>query len=287
MKNHYISYLELIKPRIIFGNLISMSGAFFLASKGLINFNLLLLNIIGMFFVISSACILNNIIDCNIDKKMERTKNRVLAISLLPKNIMFILAIIFFCIGIYDLYYFVNYLSMLLAILGFIFYVVFYSIYMKKNSIYSTFVGSISGAIPPVIGYCAVNNQLNICTIILLLIFIFWQVPHSYAIYIIYLKDYKNANIPVFPIKKGIWITKYYIFLYIFLFLIFSVMLTILGYTGYKYLLSTMFVGILWLYLSWTGFYIYNDIIWARKIFRFSLISIFIISIMMAIDFIN
>lgn len=173
---------------------------------------------------------------------------------------------------------------MLLAILGFSFYIFFYSMYMKRNSIYSTFVGSIAGAMPPMIGYCSVEPHLNTCVMLILLSFIFWQIPHSYAIYILYLKDYKNAKIPVFPIKNGIQVTKYHIFLYILLFVFCSLMLTILGYTGYRYLFSVIFLGIIWLYLAWTGFCIQDDLRWARKILRFSLISIFMNSIMMAID---
>lgn len=106
------------------------------------------------------------------------------------------------------LYVAANALAMMLAVIGFVIYVGVYSLYMKRKSVYGTLIGSLSGAAPPVIGYCAVTGQFDTGALILLLIFSLWQMPHSYAIAIFRFKDYQAANIPVLPVIKGISVTK-------------------------------------------------------------------------------
>lgn len=283
---HFLRYLELIKPKIIFGNVLSLIGAFLLASKGSINFSLLFSSMIGTSFIIASACMMNNIIDSDIDRRMKRTKNRILAKKLLSIKTIFYFALIFFILGIHIFYFFINSVSMLFVLIAFFIYVILYSLYMKRNSNYSTLIGSLSGAIPPVIGYCSVVNNFDLCAFILLLMFIFWQIPHSYAVTILYFDDYQRAKIPLFPIVKGILVAKYHIIVHILCFIFFSCMLTIMGYTGYKYLLCSFLLGFFWFFLGLQGLYITDNVIWARKLFRFSIILIFITSIMMSVDYI-
>ncbi len=86
--------------------------------------------------------------------------------------------------------------------MGFVVYVGVYSLYMKRHSVYGTLIGSLSGAAPPVIGYCAVTGDFDSGAAILLAIFSLWQMPHSYAIAIFRFKDYQAANIPVLPVVK-------------------------------------------------------------------------------------
>ncbi|MCW5196372.1 heme o synthase [Buchnera aphidicola (Pemphigus obesinymphae)] len=286
VKVYFLYFLELIKPKIILGNLISLMGAFFLASKGNINYNLFFLTIIGTSLVIASACMMNNIIDRDIDAIMNRTKNRILVQKLLSIKIIFCVAMVFFFIGIYIFYYFINFLSMFFVLIAFFIYVFIYSMYMKRNSVYSTLIGSLSGSIPPVIGYCSVVNFFDSCAFFLFFMFVFWQIVHSYSIAILYFNDYERVNIPLFPIVKGILVAKYHIIFYILFFIFFSLMLTIFGYTGYIYFVCAFLSGFFWLYLGLKGFYILDNVIWSRKLFRFSIVLIFIISIMMSLDFV-
>ncbi|PPI87709.1 protoheme IX farnesyltransferase [Candidatus Pantoea edessiphila] len=277
-------YLQLIKPKIIFGNLISVTGGFLLASQGIINYELLSISLIGVSLVIASSCILNNIIDRDIDKKMERTKNRVLVKGTISIENSIIYAFILGLTGFYLLYYYVNLLSMLLAIIGFTIYVIVYSFYMKRRSIYSTLVGSIAGATPPVIGYCAVTNNLDTCALILSLIFGLWQIPHSYAIAILCLKDYQLANIPVLPVIKGISTTKNHIIFYIFIFFVFTSILTASGYASYQYLTISSLVSAIWFIIALLGYRTSDNNIWARQLFVFSIFTITVLSIMMSLD---
>ncbi|ABF13813.1 heme o synthase [Candidatus Palibaumannia cicadellinicola] len=279
-------YLQATKPGIVLSNLMSFIGGFLLASKGRINYLIFLVTLLGVLFIVTAGCVLNNIIDRDIDRKMERTKNRPLAIGSISILTCLIYALICSIIGIYLLYNYTNKLTMLLAIIGLIVYVGIYTKCMKRQSIYSTIIGSFSGAIPPVIGYCAVSNQFDTGALLLLLIFCLWQMPHSYAIAILRLQDYQAASIPILPIKKGIRITKNHIVIYIVAFIVTTILLNISGYTtSYQYLIVTNFINFWWLYLALQGYKEdNNDILWSKKMFIFSIIAITSLSLMMSLD---
>jgi len=278
-------YLQVTKPGIIFGNLISVIGGFLLAAKGSIDFPLFLATMVGVSLVVASGCVFNNFIDRDIDRIMERTKNRVLVKGLIPPKTSLVYATILGIAGFALLYIGANPLAMWLAVMGFVVYVGVYSLYMKRNSVYGTLIGSLSGAAPPVIGYCAVSGQFDTGALILLLIFSLWQMPHSYAIAIFRFKDYQAAGIPVLPVVKGISVAKHHIIVYILAFMIATLMLTLSGYAGYKYLVVAAAVSIWWLGMALKGYKTENDVVWARKLFGFSIITIMSLSFMMSVDF--
>ncbi|MCB5184206.1 heme o synthase [Methylobacillus gramineus] len=278
-------YLLITKPGIIFGNLISVAGGFFLASRGEIDFALLLATAIGISLVIASGCVLNNYIDRDIDSMMERTRNRVMVQGLIPAHTAIIYGCSLGLAGIALLYANTNMLTVWLSLFGFAIYVGAYSLYLKRNSVYGTLIGSLSGAAPPVIGYCAVSNEFDMGAVILLVIFSLWQMPHSYAIAIFRLKDYTAASIPVLPVKRGILATKKHIVLYIIAFVIAAIMLTLSGYTGYSYLIVAGVISIYWLGMALAGYKTSNDQVWAKKLFMFSIVTITALSVMMSIDF--
>ncbi|MBK4765114.1 MAG: protoheme IX farnesyltransferase [Pantoea sp. Brub] len=278
-------YLELIKLRIILGNLISVIGGYFLASKDkIINYMFVINLLLSVALVIASSCILNNIIDRDIDRKMERTKNRVLVKGLISIKLSIMYASILAILGFYILLTKINFLSACLAFLGFIIYVFIYSAYMKRYSIYSTIVGSFSGAVPPIIGYCAVTNKIDICVFILFIMFSIWQIPHSYAIAILFVKDYQTANIPLLPLVKGIHVAKNHIIFYILAFIVMTFMLTLTGYTGYIFLIVSLLINLFWLSISLLGYKTSNNQVWAKKVFIVSILVITTLSLMMSLD---
>ncbi|MDX5628086.1 MULTISPECIES: heme o synthase [unclassified Brenneria] len=280
-----IKYLQVTKPGIIFGNLISVIGGFLLAAQGSIDYPLFLSTLFGVSLVVASGCVFNNVIDRDIDKKMERTKNRVLVKGLISLKVTLVYASLLGIAGFALLYIAANPLAMWLAVMGFVVYVGVYSLYMKRHSVYGTLIGSLSGAAPPVIGYCAVSNQFDAGALILLLIFSLWQMPHSYAIAIFRFKDYQAANIPVLPVVKGISVAKNHITLYILAFMIATLMLSLGGYAGYKYLVVAAAVSVWWLGMALSGYKNANDDrVWAKKLFIFSIVAITSLSVMMSVD---
>jgi protoheme IX farnesyltransferase len=242
-----------------------------------------LVTLIGLSFVIASACVFNNYIDRGIDEKMARTKNRALVRKLISPRSAIIYGTILGLIGTLILFLYTNPLATFLALTGFFFYVVVYGIW-KRRSVYGTLVGSISGAVPPVVGYCAVSNNFDIGAIIFFIILVLWQMPHFYAIAIYRRNDYAEASIPVLPVKKGIYTTKMHMLLYIAAFIVASIALTIFGLTGYVYLVVMSLLGLKWLLLCTEGFRAEDDDLWARKMFKFSLIVITLLCLMIAVD---
>ena len=285
MTDRIKNYLQVAKPGIIFGNLISAAAGFFLASKGRVDGVALPATLLGISLVVASGCVFNNCVDRKIDRKMVRTRRRALATGLIRPPIAVIYATILSLAGLALLWAAANLLTVAIVSAGLVIYVCVYSLYLKRNSVYSALIGSLAGATPPVAGYCAVTGRFDLGAALLLTIFSLWQMPHCYAIAIFRLDDYSAAAIPVLPVKKGTQAAKKHIVGYILAFTAATLMLTLGGYTGYSTLLVAAVMGLTWLYMAWSGAKAADERLWAKKLFIFSILTIFILSFMMATDF--
>lgn len=272
-------YLFLTKPGILFGNFITTLGGFFLAAQGSIDLPLLLLTLLGTTLVVASGCVFNNIIDQDIDQKMQRTQNRALVTKAISVPIAFIYGCVLGVLGFVILYFLVNPLACLFAGIGFIVYVFLYSLWTKRSSIHQTIIGSISGACPPVIGYVAVAEQFDYAALILLLGYAFWQMPHSWGIAIYRFQDYANANIPILPVARTIKRTKVESLIYVVLFLVTMNLLYVFGYTNICFAIALNAIGLYWIYLSIKGFKADDDQVWAKHYFLFSVQFITVLSL--------
>ena len=198
------NYLLVAKPGMVLGNLISAAAGFFLASKGRVDGAALsLATLIGISLVVASGCVFNNCVDRKIDRKMVRTRNRALAKGVISLKSPVSYATILGIAGMALLCAATNLLTVVITLAGLVIYVVVYSLYMKRSSVYSTLIGSLAGAAPPLAGYCAVTGSFDLGALILLSIFTLWQMPHCYAIAVYRLDDYTAAGIPVLPVKHG------------------------------------------------------------------------------------
>jgi protoheme IX farnesyltransferase len=278
------NYLLVTKPGIVLGNLITAAGGFFLASRGQVEISLMMSALSGISLVVACGCVFNNCIDRSMDRKMTRTRNRVLAQGLISPKAAVCYAVLLGATGTALLWTATNLLSVAVVLSGLVIYGGVYSLYLKRRSIYATIIGSLAGAAPPLAGYCTVTNRFDLGALILLLIFSLWQMPHCYAIAIFRLDDYASADIPVVPVRQGILAAKRHIVRYVVAFVAATPMLTLGGYTGYGYLAVAATLGLFWLYLAWSGFRTADDGRWARRLFVFSFMSIFALSVMMSID---
>ncbi|XP_039291128.1 protoheme IX farnesyltransferase-like [Nilaparvata lugens] len=234
--------------------------------------------------VVASGCVFNNYIDRDIDKKMERTKNRVLVKGLIAPSVTLVYATVLGIAGFALLYIAANPLAMWLAVMGFVVYVGVYSLYMKRHSVYGTLIGSLSGAAPPVIGYCAVTNEFDAGALILLAIFSLWQMPHLMRSLSSALRLPGGQHSGPAGGERH-FVAKNHITVYILAFMIATLMLTLVGYAGYKYLIVAAAVSVWWLGMALRGYKTENDSVWARKLFVFSIVAITSLSVMMSIDF--
>ncbi|WP_040261200.1 MULTISPECIES: heme o synthase [Pseudomonas] len=278
-------FIQITKPGIIFGNVLSVAGGFFLAAQGHVDLGLFLATVIGTSLVVASGCAFNNCIDRDIDVKMERTRNRAIVQGLIPVKVALAYATVLGLLGLGLLYKLANPLAALSGLAGFVIYVGLYSLYLKRKSVHGTLVGSLSGAMPPVIGYVAVTGRFDMAALTLLVMFSLWQMPHSYAIAIFRFNDYRAASIPVLPVERGISVAKRHILYYILAFVLATLMLTLGGYAGLSYMAVAAAMGMYWLYMAWTGYKATDDRVWARKLFVFSIFTITALSVMMSVDF--
>lgn len=261
------AYYTLTKPGIIYGNTLTGIAGFFVASHGKVDPWLLLAFVLGLALVISSACVLNNIIDRGIDKKMKRTKLRALATGDISVQNAAFYSIVLGLLGFGMLFFFVNMFAMGLGAAAYVLYIAAYGV-AKRKTVHGTFIGSIPGAIPPVAGYAAVASSIDATALLLFLILVLWQMPHFYAIALFRKKDYEAANIPVLPLVKGHRATKNQILFYIVLFII---AVQALPNMGIIYSMAMLLLGGLWLAKALHGFKTTDDEKWARGLFGFSL----------------
>lgn len=279
-------YSQVTKPGIIMGNLISVAGGFFLAARGEIDWPMFLATVIGLSLVVASGCAVNNGIDSDIDARMQRTRNRVTVTGELSARAAMRFGAVLGLVGFALLAAFTNGISVAFAALGWLVYVGLYSLWLKRSSVYGTLVGALSGAMPPVVGYCAVTGQCDAGALILLAMFCLWQMPHSYAIGIFRYRDYEAAGIPVLPVAQGIARARRHIVLYIAVFSLVTVLLPLGGYTGMAFMAVACTTSLWWLAMALRGFRPDIDVTgWARQVFAFSIVTITALSITMALDF--
>lgn len=276
------AYYRLAKPGIVYGNALSAIAGFLLASYGHPYLPTFIGMLVGVSFVMASACVFNNYLDRDIDDLMARTKGRALVTGEIPPHnaLAYGTALLFTGVGL--LVTLTNPLTALVAVFGHVAYVFMYGL-AKRKTVHGTVIGSISGAVPPVVGYVAVTNQLDVLAGLLFLALVFWQMPHFYAIAVFRLRDYQNAGIPVLPAVRGIVRTKIEISWYVVAFIVTVSLMTILGYTGYTFLVVMLALSTHWLYLT-THRSMSDDALWARRIFKFSLWILLAFCVLASLD---
>ncbi|MDA7742099.1 heme o synthase [Francisellaceae bacterium] len=276
-------YYRLTKPGIIYGNSIALIGGFLLGVQHHFPVLIFLASLVGMALVIGCGCVLNNYIDRDIDQLMSRTRNRVSVRGVISLKQAMVFAVVLGILGLAILALAVNLLTMFVALFGLFVYVVLYSLWFKRSSGLGTWVGAISGAMPPVVGYCAVTGRLDLGAILVFLILYFWQLPHFFAITIFRTNDYKTAGIPVLSVTQGVQSTKYWTLFFLFIFLFVSVLPFYFGYVGIYYLLAALMLSVLWLLSAIKGFKKDEDAVWAKRVFMVSIIVISLLCLAMGL----
>lgn len=277
-------YYELTKPRVTYGNVLTVIAGFLFASNGTIDWWLFLWTTLGMTLVIASACALNNFLDRDIDAKMERTKSRPSVKGSISGRNMVLFAATLGFVGLGMLALYTNLLVVIVALIGYVVYVVFYGMLSKRMSVHGTLVGSISGAAPILAGYVAVGGTLDIGAVLVFLVIFLWQMPEFYSIAVYRRDEYKAASVPVSSVSRGIKKTKVQIFFYTLAFVITTLLLTFFGYTGIIYTIIMGGLGLYWLSLGFKGLKAKNSDAWARKMFRYALIILLVFSFLISVE---
>ncbi|MBY8055149.1 heme o synthase [Vibrio fluvialis] len=280
-------YISITKPGIIIGNLISVAAGYFLAAKSeAADVALLAYTLAGVAMVIASGCVVNNIFDRDIDLRMDRTRGRLLAQGEINVDHAFVYAIALLLGGTALLYRMANPLSTVVVLLGYVFYVFFYTMWYKRTSVYGTIVGSVSGAVPPLVGYLAVTNYISLEAVLLFALFCLWQMPHSYAIAMFRMQDYKTAGIPVLPVVSGIEKARKHMMAYVAAFNLVALALFLLGECGYEYLVIASAVCFMWTKVTFKPVTEDNYVEWSKTVFKVSLLVVMGISSVLGLELI-
>ena len=237
-------FIALTKPRV---NLLIMFTAIvgmLLAHKSTLNYELIFFASIGIGLAASAAAIINHVVDQKIDSIMDRTKSRPLVNgSIKPLHaIYFALFLSFSSISL--LYILVNTLTALLTLLSIIIYSFIYSVYLKNLTSQNIVIGGIAGAMPPLLGWTSITNQIEPFPLVLFLIIFLWTPPHFWALAVYKYEDYKKAEIPMLPVTHGKDFARLHIFLYSILLFCITLFPFILGLSGFIYLTGATIIGL-------------------------------------------
>ncbi|MDU0812985.1 heme o synthase [Bacillus siamensis] len=265
-------FLSLIKIGIVNSNLITTFTGMWLALhiSGLSflgNLNTVLLTLIGSSLIIAGSCAVNNYYDRDIDHLMERTKVRPTVTGKIQPNQALWSGILLIALGLIMLLM----TTVMAAVIGFIgvfTYVVLYTMWTKRRYTINTVVGSVSGAVPPLIGWTAVEGHIGVVAWVLFMILFIWQIPHFLALAIKKTEDYRAANIPMLPVVHGFEVTKRQIIVWVACLLPLPFFL---GSLGLPLVILGTLLNVGWLVLGLMGFRMKNIMKWATLMFVYSL----------------
>ncbi|HEY1645312.1 MAG TPA: heme o synthase [Candidatus Saccharimonadales bacterium] len=276
------SYYALAKPGIIYGNLPTAIAGYLFASHWHNNYGVLIAMILGLALIIGCGCVVNNVIDKDIDSKMERTKKRAVVTGEINTKSALKYALVLGVLGVLVLGIFTNALTLGVALFGLIVYVAVYGL-AKRKTVYSTLVGALAGAVPPLVGYVAFTDTVDQGGVIIVFILICWQMTHFYGISLYRKKEYMAAKLPLWSIVKGDWSAQLQAMGFIAVFAVLNVSLFVLGYVGFIYLVVMMVVSLGWLWYCVVNVGKLSPSAWGRQVFLKSLMVILIFSVMLAL----
>lgn len=253
-----------------------------LAARGHIDAAQLVLFVVGLSLVIGSACVVNNVLDRGIDQRMARTRRRATVVGRVSPRTAIIYAVVLAIVGYGLLAVSVNLLTIAIGAFGMIDYLVFYT-WGKRHSVHGTLIGSLSGAAPMVAGYTVITARFDAGAWILLAIMIAWQMAHFFAIAIYRQDDYAAAGLPVLPVAHGVLVAKRQIMVYTVVFGVAVAWLGVAGYAGYVYRVGAVALAAWWLTIAVRGWRTTDDVAWAKAMFRWSLIVITGLSVLLAV----
>lgn len=244
-------FFALTKPLIVGLLLITTYGGLVIGGRAFPYFSLTLWTLLGGALAAGGSSALNQYIDRELDKNMQRTAKRPLADGRLTDAEGLAFGLGLTLVSYYVLACFVNSLAALLSLAGIVYYVIFYSLWLKKATVQNIVIGGGAGAIPPMVGYAAATGHLDWTAWILFAIIFMWTPPHFWALAIVRMKDYENAGVPMLPVVRGEMETRKQILIYTIELVAVTLLLPLFNLAGTFYLVSALVLGGALLYAAW------------------------------------
>lgn len=244
-------YITLMKPRIvalvgITAFVGALSGA---VDSGYLDVERIFLTTVLVIMSAAGAAIMNNYLDRDIDKLMGRTRKRPLVSGRANSGVALALSLILTITSI-SILSSMNPLSGILTLLAVVSYSLIYTIYLKRRTPWASIIGSLPGALPPVIGYTTIHGGIGMDALLLFSILLVWQPPHFWYLASMLKKDYERAGIPVLPIVYGETLTRRLTFLFSLLMALFIAVPGILGSTNGLYQKGSIIISLVWTLIS-------------------------------------
>ena len=274
--------IALTKPRIISLLLVTTIAPMFVA--GTPSIGLVLLVAVGGYFMAGGANAVNMYLDRDIDDRMARTRLRPIPSGRMAPPAVLAFGVALSCAATWMLARFVNVLTAALALAGFYFYVFIYTRWLKRTTPHNIVIGGAAGAFPPLVGWAAITNRIDLTAIYLFLIIFYWTPPHFWALALLKQRDYGNAGVPMAPLVWGERETKDQMLWYTLILVPLTLLPVAFGAFGAVYFVSALALGIALLAgilrirtaPQWTKA--------AWKVYKFSLLYLALLFVAMVVD---
>lgn len=275
-------YYELTKPNVVYLMLVTSAVGMFMATPGVVPWEVLLYGNIGIGLCAASGAVINHLVDERIDTIMARTHNRPIAKGRVGKVQAGLFAAVLGVLGLALLIVKINQLTAWLTLFSLIGYAGIYTLWLKRATPQNIVIGGLPGAAPPLLGWTAVTNEVQGHGLLLVLIVFAWTPPHFWALAIHRREDYAKAGIPMLPVTHGVKFTSLHILLYTFVLLAAALLPFATGLSGMLYLVGSTILSLIFLY--WSVAIVRGDPKAPMATFKFSLIYLMLIFVLMLVD---
>ncbi len=244
-------FLALTKPIVVALLLVTTFAGMVIGAKAWPSLELTLWVMLGGFMAAGGSSAINQYIDRYDDIKMQRTQKRPIPSGRLTPGEGLAFGVAMTLTSFYVMAAFVNLLAAVLTLAGIVYYVLLYSIFLKKSTVQNIVIGGGAGAIPPLVGWAASTGGLNIPSLFLFAVVFMWTPPHFWALAIVRRKDYARAGVPMLPVVRGERETRWQIFIYTIELVGLTLLMPLFGLGGGIYLIAAAVLGALLLYSAW------------------------------------
>jgi protoheme IX farnesyltransferase len=283
LRTRWSQYMVLAKPRVVQLIVFCAVIGMLLAEPGIPDWRLALPATVGIWLVASAAAAFNCLIEQRIDRQMQRTASRPTARGDLSASQALLFSLVLGGAGCVLLYSWVNPLTMWLTFGTFVGYAVIYTVVLKPMTPQNIVIGGASGAMPPVLGWAAMRNDVGPEAMMLCLIIFLWTPPHFWALALYRAEDYRRAGLPMLPVTHGPEFTRLHVLLYTLVLFAATLLPFVYRMSGWVYLAAAVVLGAMFIAYAWRLWRHYSDAL-ARRTFRFSIVHLSLLFAALLLD---
>ncbi len=282
-KSTWRDYLDLCKLRVVLLMLITAYVGMSLAATTFVPWQPLIFGLLGIGLLACAAAAVNHLVDRRIDALMGRTLHRPIPTGRVSLRNAITFAVILGLLGFFILGLLVNWLTAILTALTLVGYAIIYTMFLKRATSQNIVIGGFAGAMPPLLGWTAVTGSFSPEAWLLVMIIFIWTPPHFWALAIYRHEEYEKIDLPMLTTTHGLRYTRISVLIYTIVLLFVSIMPYFIGMSGWLYLVGALVLNIIFIIYA-LCLYFSDDIRWGMKTFRYSIIYLLLLFILMLVD---